>query len=50
MSETIHPAAEDTDALAIENAIFETALQIQDLSLRHAFLDKTYQGDPVGRE
>ena len=50
MSEPIHPAAEDTDALAIENAIFETALQIQDLSLRHAFLDKTYQGDPVGRE
>ena len=50
MREPVNPAAEEPDVLAIENAIFETALQIPDPAQRRAFLEKTYQGDSQGRE
>jgi tetratricopeptide (TPR) repeat protein len=50
MRETTDPEAEEEDLLAVENAIFEAALQIPDPSQRRAFLERTFQGDPVGRE
>ena len=50
MKDTINAAAEETDLLAIDNAIFETALQIPDPSQRREFLERTYQGDSQGRE
>ncbi|MEO5913579.1 MAG: protein kinase [Luteolibacter sp.] len=50
MKDAVNPAAEDSGVLAIENAIFETALQIPDPAQRRAFLEKTYQGDSQGRE
>lgn len=50
MREMVNPAADDTDTLAIENAIFETALQLSEPAQRRAFLEKTYQGDLQGRE
>ncbi|MCW1925368.1 protein kinase [Luteolibacter arcticus] len=50
MKDIIDPAEEATDSLAIENAIFETALQIPDPTQRREFLERTFQGDPGGRE
>ncbi len=44
------PGDEAADPLAIENAIYETALQIGDAAQRREFLDRTFQGDPEGRE
>ncbi|MES2440003.1 MAG: serine/threonine-protein kinase [Verrucomicrobiota bacterium] len=38
------------DSLAIENAIFETALQISNPEQRREFLDKTFKGDAQGRK
>ncbi|WP_052573377.1 serine/threonine-protein kinase [Haloferula sp. BvORR071] len=50
MKEAIDDLAEHgTDPLAIENAIFETALQITDPLQRREFLDRTFHGDPEGR-
>ena len=49
MKETINPAGDRTDPLAIENAIFEAALQISDPAQRREFLDKIFHGDPRGR-
>ncbi|MEK7950776.1 serine/threonine protein kinase [Luteolibacter soli] len=51
MTETIDPAdEEETDSLAIENAIFETAMQIPDPVQRREFLERTFHGDPLGKE
>jgi eukaryotic-like serine/threonine-protein kinase len=50
MSETIHPPEDETDSLAVENAIFETAMQIPDPAQRRDFLERTFHGDPEGRE
>lgn len=50
MSDTIDPAAGETDSLAIENAIFETALQIGNKAQRREFLERTYQGDSSALE
>jgi len=50
MTETIDPPEDETDSLAIENAIFETAMQIPDAEQRREFLDRTFHGDPHGRE
>ncbi|MBK1882143.1 serine/threonine protein kinase [Luteolibacter pohnpeiensis] len=40
----------DQHHLAIENAIFDTALEIKDGELRELYLQKTFQGDPDGLE
>ena len=50
MRETINPAGDATDPLAIENAIFEMALQISDPAQRREFLDRIFLGDPQGRK
>jgi serine/threonine protein kinase len=44
-----HPAEDTNDPMAVENAIFETALQLADPDQRRAFLERTFQGDPQGR-
>jgi serine/threonine protein kinase len=50
MKDTIDEAAGEADVLAIENAIFETALQIANPARRREFLERTFQGDSPGRE
>ncbi len=50
MKDTIDPAEDAADPLAIENAIFETASQLPDPAQRREFLERTYHGDPQGRE
>jgi tetratricopeptide (TPR) repeat protein len=50
MRETIDPPEDETDSLAVENAIFETAMQIPDPAQRRDFLERTFHGDPEGRE
>ena len=50
MSETIDPTESGADPLAIENAIFEAALQLPDPAQRRDFLERTFHGDPRGRE
>jgi tetratricopeptide (TPR) repeat protein len=50
MRETIDPPEDETDSLAVENAIFETAMQIPDPVQRREFLERTFHGDPEGRE
>ena len=47
---TIDPTEDETDSLAVENAIFETAMQIPDPAQRREFLERTFHGDPQGRE
>ena len=50
MKEGSDPQEETTDPLDLENAIFETAMQIADPARRREFLDRTFQGDPAGRQ
>ncbi|HEY1120111.1 MAG TPA: serine/threonine-protein kinase, partial [Haloferula sp.] len=50
MTETIDPPEDETDSLAVENAIFETAMQIPDSTQRREFLERTFHGDPHGLE
>jgi eukaryotic-like serine/threonine-protein kinase len=50
MNHLIDIAEDPTDSLAIENAIFETALQISNPEQRSEFLDKTFIGDASGRK
>ncbi|MBB5353606.1 hypothetical protein HNR46_003867 [Haloferula luteola] len=47
-----HPDAtdQDRDPLAVENAIFEAALQVSDRRQRAEFLDRVFRGDPAGRQ
>ncbi len=50
MKEGSDPREETADPLDLENAIFDTALQIADPAKRSEFLDRTFHGDPAGRE
>ncbi len=50
MTPSIDPAEDESDSLAIENAIYETALQISDPEQRREFLDRTFHGDAQGRD
>ena len=50
MKEGSDPKEETTDPLDLENAIFEAALQIADPAGRREFLDRTFHGDPEGRQ
>lgn len=51
MRQTIEPSEEDgKDSLAVENAIFESAMQITDPAQRREFLERTFHGDPDGRQ
>jgi len=49
MRDAINPAGDDADSIAIENAIFEMALQLEDPMARREFLDRTFHRDPQGR-
>lgn len=50
MKPSSQPAEDPSDSMAIENAIFETALQIPDPAQRREFLERTFHGDPQGRQ
>jgi serine/threonine protein kinase len=50
MKPSSHPAEESSDPMEIENAIFETAVQIPDPARRREFLERTFHGDPQGQK
>jgi len=49
MREAINQADDGSNPIAIENAIFEMALQLEDPVQRSEFLARTFHEDPQGR-
>jgi len=50
LSEAVKPVDDTADSLAIENAIFDAALQLTDPAQRAEFLDRIFYGDPLRRK